>query len=67
MARDHSGDATLTPEEAAHVERVRGKRLAEDGYPQERMPDGTTTLEDHSLGDVPEGEEPGLIGSMKGM
>lgn len=67
MGRDHSGGATLTPEEAALVERVRNKRLAEDGCPQERAPDGQTTLDDHSPGHVPEAEEPSLIDSMKGM
>lgn len=67
MARDHSGGATLTAEEAALVERVRRKRLAEDGCPQERIPDGQTTLDDHPPSQVPEAEEPGLIDSMKGM
>ena len=67
MARDHSGGATLTPEEAALVERVRNKRLAEDGCPQARTPDGKVAPDDHSLEHVPEAEEPGLIGSIKGM
>jgi len=67
MARDHSGDATLTSEEAALVERVRNKRLAEDGCPQERTPDGQTELDDHPPGLVPEAEEPGVIDAMKGM
>ncbi|XYD09891.1 hypothetical protein R1A27_04900 [Methylobacterium sp. NMS12] len=67
MARDHSGGATLTAEEAALVGRVRRKRGAEDGCSQERIPDGQTTLDDHSPSRVPEAEEPGLIDSMKGM
>ncbi|MCJ2073237.1 hypothetical protein MKK75_31385 [Methylobacterium sp. J-030] len=67
MARDHSGGATLTPEEAASVERVRRKRLAEDGCPEERVPAGKTTGDDHAHDDVPESEEPGLIESMRGM
>jgi hypothetical protein len=67
MARDHSGDATLISEEAALVERVRRKRLGEDGCPQERTPDGQTTRNCPSPAHVPEGEEPGLIDSMKGM
>lgn len=67
MARDHSGGATLTPEEAAVLERVRRKRLAEDGCPQERLPDRQASHDDRSADQVPENEEPGLIDSMKGM
>lgn len=66
MARDHSGGATLTPEEAAVVERVRRKRLAEDGCPQDRVPDGATALEDRPTGIVSEDEETGLIDPLKG-
>ena len=67
MARDHSGGATLTSEEAAAVERVRKKRLAENGCPENQIPDGQTTLDDHTPGHVPEAEEPGLIDSNRGM
>lgn len=66
MARDHSGGATLTPEEAAVVERVRRKRLAEDGCPEDRASDGETTLEDQPTGIVSEDEETGLIVPLKG-
>ena len=57
----------MTLAEAALVERVRRKQLAEDGCPQERIPDGNTALDDRSPDRVPENEEPGLIDSMKGM
>lgn len=65
MARDYSGGATLTPEETASAERIRKKRLGEDGCPQDRDPGAAPAA--HRTSSVPEEEDPDLIESMRGM
>lgn len=67
MTRDESGGTTLTPEEIAAATRVGRKQLAEDGCPQDRIPEAQNASEKAKPRTVPESEEPGLIDSMKGM
>lgn len=67
MTRDDSGSAALSPEERAAGERAGRKRLGEDGRPEDRRSPAGPRTDDKSERAVPEAEEPGLIGSLKGM
>ncbi|MCJ2069617.1 hypothetical protein MKK75_12595 [Methylobacterium sp. J-030] len=66
LARDESGGATLTPEEAARVERVRKKRLGADGCPEDQAPSEAAKPQNRPTGIVSEDEETGLNDPLKG-
>jgi hypothetical protein len=67
MARDQSGGATPSAAELAAGDRMRRKRLGEDGCPQDRPADQEARDGEQPTSEKPENEQPGFIDEMRGM